>query len=125
LALVLWGTAVGWLPPALAAEPVVDKKAFMVNDYRYEPPEGATANLDIGLSLCGTRCHALSENFASYIKPGGWRLIKIAGNVTIRVELNNPFLGGQCVCVGNEYKIDWYDAATYRDRSEIRTPAVE
>lgn len=94
-----------------------ERKAFMVTDYRYEPPAGLTGNPDIGLSLCGTRCNALSGDFASYLKPGGWRMIKISGGIEIKVELNNPFLAGQCVCVGDEYKIDRYDQAVYLDRA--------
>lgn len=125
IALVFLLVALGWWPCSVAAEPVVGKKAFMVNDYRYEPPHEVTGNLDIGLSLCGTRCNALSENFASYIKPGGWRLIKVTSNVVVTVELNNPFLAGQCVCVGDEYLIDWYDQATYSDRPEPRPTGIK
>ncbi|NTV13108.1 MAG: hypothetical protein HGA96_04130 [Desulfobulbaceae bacterium] len=124
-ALVFLAGVVGWSPWSEAAEPVAEKKAFMVTDYSYEPSRGATGNLDIGLSLCGTRCNALSGDFASYIKPGGWRLIKVASKVEIKVELNNPFLAGQCVCVGDEYKIDWYDQATYSDRPEPPPPEIK
>jgi hypothetical protein len=107
-----------WLPPlANGAEPEPVQKAFIVSNYRYEAPEGVTVNPDIGLSLCGTRCNALSEDFANYLKPGGWRMVKITDKVENRVELNNPFMPGQCVCVGDEYKIEWYDPATYLDRS--------
>lgn len=115
LLLLLAGLA-GWPPASAAASEEVHKKAFMVNDYRYEPPAGVTGTPDIGLSLCGTRCNALSADFASYLKPGGWRLIKVASAVEVRVELNNPFLAGQCVCTGDEYQVDWYDPATYLDR---------
>lgn len=125
MALVFLMGVVGWSPCAVAAEPTAEKKAFMVSDYRYEPSQVATGNLDIGLSLCGTRCNALSEDFASYIKPGGWRLIKVASKVEVKVELNNPFLAGQCVCVGDEYKVDWYDQATYSDRPEPRPAEIK
>lgn len=128
LALIFLALATGWTPRSASAdgaEPEPLHKAFIVSDYRYEPPEGSSANLDIGLSLCGTRCNALSGDFASYLKPGGWRMVKTSGNIEVRVELNNPFLAGQCVCVGDEYKIDWYDPATYLDRPESLAPVAE
>jgi len=79
-------------------------KVFIVSEYRYEPgPSGG--DLDIGQSLCGTRCNALSVDYLNYVAPGGWRLIKIAGNQQLLVNLNNPFLDGKCICVGDEYQV--------------------
>lgn len=123
--LLLLAMAMAGTPQAYSAEQDVDKVAFMVTDYRYEPAEGATVNPDIGLSLCGTRCNALSEDFASYIKPGGWKMVKIADKIEKRVELNNPFLAGKCVCVGDEYKINWYDQGTYVGRTDVSGAASE
>lgn len=93
------------------------EKAFMVQEYRYEPPQGDNGNLDIGQSLCGTRCNAISDNFGSYLKPRNWRLVKIAGGVERSVALDNPFLKGNCICVGDEYLIDWYDPMVPQDRA--------
>jgi len=94
------------------------EKAFMVREYRYEPPEGEEGNRDIGQSLCGTRCNALSDIFGSYLKPRNWRLVKIAGDVEQSVELDNPFLKGKCICVGDEYRIDWFDPIVPENQPE-------
>jgi hypothetical protein len=94
------------------------EKTFIVREYRYEPTIASETDQDIGLSLCGTRCNALSGGFGSYIKPRGWRLIKSEGNVERTVALDNPYLKGNCVCVGDEYRIDWYDPVTPENRAE-------
>ncbi|MCK9296802.1 MAG: hypothetical protein M0P70_17190 [Desulfobulbaceae bacterium] len=79
-------------------------KVYIVNEYRYEPgPSGAHA--DIGQSLCGTRCNALSVDYLNYVEPGGWRLIKISGNQQLLVDLNNPSLDGKCICIADEYRV--------------------
>lgn len=119
VALVVAGWLVG---PAAGQEQ--EKKVFMVRDYRYEPPEGWTGNQDIALSLCGTRCNAISGDFASYLKPGGWRMLRVASDVVLKIDISNPFLAGQCVCLGDEYKIQWYDPATYIDRADVPPPAA-
>lgn len=124
VALVLLA-AVGGLARTALAGPEVTQIAFMVSDYRYEPVAGATVNADIGLSLCGTRCNALSGDFASYIKPGGWKMVKTASSIEKRVDLNNPFMAGKCVCIGDEYKVTWYDPATYVDRRDAVKPGTE
>lgn len=125
MTLVLLALALAGTPQAASAGQDDSKMAFMVSDYRYEPAEGATVNPDIGLALCGTRCNALSGDFASYIKPGGWKMVKIAAKVEKRVELNNPFLAGKCLCVGDEYKITWYDPGTYMGRPDAQRAAGE
>lgn len=91
--------------------------AFIVRSYRYEPPAGAEADLEVGQALCGTRCNALSSRFESYLKPRGWRLIKTAGDVELAVELDNPFLPGRCLCRGDRYRIDWYDPVAPENRA--------
>ncbi|MEW6521544.1 MAG: hypothetical protein AB1461_19270 [Thermodesulfobacteriota bacterium] len=79
-------------------------KVYIVNEYRYEPgPSGE--NADIGQSLCGTRCNALSVDYLNYVTPGGWRLIKVGGNQQLLISLNNPFLDGKCICVADEYLV--------------------
>jgi hypothetical protein len=90
---------------------------FVVQEYRYDPGH-ADGNREIGLSLCGTRCNGLSDNFDDYTMPGGWRLIRVAENQERTVDLDNPFLQGKCICVGDEYRIDWYEPGTpYRQRT--------
>lgn len=89
----------------LAAD--ADLKLYIVTDYRYLP--GKTKGDPVmGQSLCGTRCNALSTNYLNIVEPGGWRLIRIADGRALTVPLNNPFMGGDCVCVVDEYvvKID-------------------
>ena len=81
-----------------------DVKLYIVTDYRYLP--GKTKGDPVmGQSLCGTRCNALSTNYLNIVEPGGWRLIKIADGRVLTVPLNNPFMGGDCVCVVDEYMV--------------------
>jgi len=102
-----------------------DETVFIVREYRYEPPKGETANLEIGQSLCGTRCNALSSRFEGYIKPRGWRLIKTVGDVEQAVDLDNPFLKGKCMCLGDEYRVDWYDPVIPENRAGARNKRTE
>ena len=81
---------------------------FIVSEYRYEPGETG-GDPDIGQSLCGTRCNALSVDYLNYVMPGGWRMIKISGNQEIVVDLNNPFMGGKCICIADEYRVKVHD----------------
>jgi len=93
------------LPAASAAER--PEKVYVVNDYRYVPAN-ETDDRDIGLSLCGTRCNALTTDYLNITDVGGWQLMKGAVNTEVTVELNNPFIKGQCICIADEYlvKID-------------------
>ena len=78
------------------------ERIFIVNEYRYEP--GAkSGDADLGQSLCGTRCNALSVDYQNYLGPPGWRITRIAHNKEIPVDLNNPYLDGTCICVADEY----------------------
>jgi hypothetical protein len=77
---------------------------YIVKEYRYEPGDSG-GDHDIGQALCGTRCNALSVDYQNYLKPPGWRMIKIAGDRELSVALNNPFIGGTCICVADEYLI--------------------
>lgn len=85
-------------------------KVFIVQQYSYEPGDTG-GNREVGQSLCGTRCNALSGSLASYLKPGGWRLIRTKSNQEVNLELDYPFLKGRCVCVGDEYRVQWYEPA--------------
>lgn len=128
--LALVALAAGMLPgPAVAQEGGSESQkgevAYMVREYRYEPPAGESGNLEIGQSLCGTRCNALSARFESYIKPRGWRLIKTAGDVELAVELDNPFLKGRCLCLGDEYRIDWFDPVVPENRAGAKANRPE
>ena len=75
---------------------------FLVNAYRYEPGDSG-GNVDIGQSLCGTRCNALSADYENYLRPPGWRIIRIAKDKEVTVDLDNPFIGGHCICIADEY----------------------
>ena len=87
--------------PAVQKQP---ENVFIVSEYRFEPA-GEGKNSDVGQSLCGTRCNSMSVDYLNYTEPGGWRLIKVADNREVRVDLKNPFLAGTCVCVVDEYEV--------------------
>lgn len=96
----------------------VPKKTFIVREYRFEPQAKVSEKeAAIGLSLCSTRCNALSGIYGSYIKPRGWRLIKTVSDLEKIVDLDNPFLEGKCVCLGDEFSIDWYDPVAPENRA--------
>jgi hypothetical protein len=87
---------------AEAAAEEQHERIFLVNEYRYEPGT-AGDNADTGQALCGTRCNALSVDYRNYLGPPGWRIIRIAKNKEVTVDLNNPYLDGSCICVADEY----------------------
>ena len=90
---------------AVAQEPsAAGERFYIVKDHRYVAGD-ASDNPDMGHSLCGTRCSALSVDYLNYTEPGGWRLIKVAADRELTVELNNPFMGGKCICVADEYEL--------------------
>lgn len=92
---------------ASAEEQKQSEKVYIVNDYRYLPAND-TDDRDTGLSLCGTQCNALTTDYLNITEVGGWQLMKGAVNKEVTVELNNPFIKGQCICIADEYlvKID-------------------
>ena len=92
------------LVPLAAAEPPPAEQVFIVKDYRYQPA-AKSDGADIGQALCGTRCNALSIDFQNYMMPGGWRMVKTAAEREIPVSLDNPFMGGTCICVVEEYRV--------------------
>jgi len=55
--------------------------------------------------MCGTRCNAISVDYLNYTMPGGWRMLLVAGNRELTIDLDNPFMGGTCVCIADEYLI--------------------
>jgi hypothetical protein len=84
-----------------------EERVYIVKSYRYDPGSSA-GNPETGQSLCGTRCNALSADYLNFTEPGGWRVIKVASDRELTVDLNNPFMSGRCICIADEYlvKID-------------------
>lgn len=79
-------------------------KVYLVKDYRYQPGD-SQGDPEIGQSLCGTRCNALSSDYLNFIEPGGWRMVRTASNQEVVLELKNPFMQGECVCLADEYLV--------------------
>lgn len=98
--LALW-LSIALLPCAAAAQQPAEQ-VFVVKDYRYQPASKAD-DADLGQSLCGTRCNALSIDYQNYMMPGGWRMVLVAAQREVPVSLDNPFMGGTCICVVEEY----------------------
>jgi len=101
---LLIGTALLLALPVLAQADNTEVQLYLVNDYRYEQGT-ATDDQVLGQSLCGTRCNALATDYLNIVEPGGWRLIKVADNREMVVPLQNPFMGGRCICVVDEYLV--------------------
>lgn len=99
------------------------QRIFVADGHRYVPGKAAadTANSETGLALCGIRCNALSGYYDSYLMSPGWRMIKVAEGSERTVDLKNPFLGGHCICSGDEYEVELY----YYRPSEARTAVEE
>lgn len=97
--------------PAAAA----DEKAYVVHEYRYVPATAAD-DRETGLSLCGTRCNALSTDYRNISEPMGWQMIRVATGQELIVELNSRFIGGHCVCVVDEYMVKIDDRSTRENR---------
>lgn len=92
------------LPSVRVQAAEAEVQLYIVSDYRYEVVPGKGDPV-IGQSLCGTRCNALSTNYLNIVEPGAWRLIKIATGYELSLPLNNPFMGGRCICVVDEYMV--------------------
>jgi len=106
--------------PAAHAQQAMPEKVYVVNDYQYVPASESD-DRDTGLSLCGTRCNALSTDYLNVTEVGGWKLMKNAMNRELRMELNSPFLKGHCVCIVDEYlvtKDDRFSDERRRSRAE-------
>ena len=98
---------------------------YIVHESRYKPA-GAADDSDIGVALCGTQCNALSSNYLNITEAGGWQLIRVANNIELTVELDNPFIGGDCVCLADEYRVekdDRYSIENRRPRIRSRSAA--
>jgi len=114
------------LPHAAAAEDLTqngqgaEEKIYIVNGYRYVPAS-ATDDREIGLSLCGTRCNALSTDHRNISEPMGWQMSRSATNKELIVELNSQFIGGHCICVADEYLVTIND----RNSPENRRPRMQ
>ena len=107
LSMVLMATSSLAIKPKLPTDKE-DTQAWVVNDYRYV--QGTSKDDPVmGLSLCSTRCNAKTTDYRNVIDPGGWEYIKVAENKELTVELNNPFIGGHCVCIADEYIIKYSD----------------
>jgi hypothetical protein len=94
-------------PAGIEGEPLKER-VFVVKDYRYEPGT-AGEDLDLGQSLCGTRCNALSIDYLNITMPGGWRMTRVASDRNLTVPLDNPFMEGMCICVVDEYLVKVHD----------------
>jgi hypothetical protein len=91
-----------------------EEHIFVIKDYRYEPGMDQ-ADPDMGLALCGTRCNALATDYLNITTPGGWRMQRVASSREVTVSLDNPFMGGNCICVVDEYLLrvnDFYMTQT-------------
>lgn len=109
----LWTLGCSLLLAGSAAAVESGDKVYLVKDYRYQPGH-SQGDPEVGQSLCGTRCNALSSDYLNFIEPGGWRMVKIASNQEVVLELKNPFMQGDCVCLADEYlvKRDEYNRDT-------------
>ncbi len=99
------------LPFSAAAETGAEgDTVFLIKDYRYEAGSGSGDEV-MGLSLCATRCNALSSDYLNFVEPGGWRMVKIAGDKEVILDLKNPYMDGRCICTVDEYavKLDEYN----------------
>lgn len=81
-----------------------EESIYIVSEYQYVP-SNLTDDTEVGLSLCGTRCNALSTDYLNITEPGGWLMMKGARNKELIVEINSPFIGGHCVCLADEYLV--------------------
>ncbi len=90
--------------PVLAAEGEGGAAAYIVLDYRYDPV-GSGGDVDTGHALCGTRCNALSFDYADYLMADPREVKRVASGRELTVPLDNPFLAGNCICTVDEYVI--------------------
>ena len=111
--ILIWLLLASLLPMSVFAqdaESPEEHRSWKVNDYRYVPGSDQDDPVT-GLSLCGTRCNAMNADYLSVLSAGGYRIIRIAENRELTVPLDNPFIGGHCVCIADEFlvKLNEYD----------------
>ena len=94
--------------PVCAAELQRDSREslYVVTDYRFIAGEKG-GDADLGQSLCGTRCNALSVDRNSFMETGEWSYTRVATGRELTLALDNPFLAGQCICVADEYLVKY------------------
>ena len=110
---LLWLLAAALLPMSATAQEAdisEGQQMWIVNDYSYVPGSDQDDPVT-GLSLCGTRCNAMTTDDRNILDSRGWRLIRVAQNRELTVPLDNPFIGGHCICIADEYlvKLNEYD----------------
>ncbi len=89
--------------------------AFLVTAYDYDP--GASGgDIEMGRSICATQCNAFSTDYLNYSEAGGWRIIKMASQEQLRLEIKNPFMDGDCLCTADRYEIR-INELSYPDRN--------
>ena len=104
---LLWLLAATLLPMSATAQEAdisEGQQMWIVNDYSYVPGSDQDDPVT-GLSLCGTRCNAMTTDDRNILHSRGWRLIRVAQDKEVTVPLNNPFIGGHCICIADEYLV--------------------
>lgn len=112
------------LLPLPAASEQAPETIFVTKEYSFIPGEDG-ADPEIGHSLCGTRCNALSTDFLNILEPGGWRLVRTGQSRDLTVDLDNPFMKGRCVCTGSEYRVVKVPSATQRSQRKSSQTLLE
>ena len=104
--------------PAVAEDqaPEPEEHVLVLKEYRYVAVPGGGDELT-GFMLCKNRCHALSVDYLNYTTPGGWYLQRVADNKEVTVDLDNPFMKGQCVCVADEFVVKVNDLYMVKPQS--------
>jgi hypothetical protein len=89
-------------------EKAAEEKMLIVTGYQYV--QGSDSDdKEIGHSLCGTRCNALSANYKNIMEPGGWNIIRISSSKEVLTELGNRLISGHCICIADEYIVQQDD----------------
>jgi hypothetical protein len=86
---------------AARAEDGPSETVFYTTGYSYDYANHPGAP-EVAQTLCKDRCNSLSESRSKFM-PTGWRLIRLPGERTRRIDIGNPFIGGECICTGYEY----------------------
>ncbi|MCF6178955.1 MAG: hypothetical protein L3J63_06135 [Geopsychrobacter sp.] len=100
-----------------AAKPAAEATIYQVTGYAYDPGESG-GDIAVGRVLCATRCNAFSSDYRNYTEAGGWRVIKIASDQEVRVDIDNPFIEGHCLCTADQYKVI-VNSVSFPDRTVL------